>query len=274
MPRGRLLARTGEFSVADVACDDPARGWSAAEEETGHALVVIRQGLLVRRAHGADVLVDGSNGYLGEPGTVEEFAHPAGADRCTSIRLSAGLLSGLAGGDPRLSLDSVPMDPAAHLAAWRVTRLAAGGDPDGSLAERVIRLAATLISRRLPGRVASGTPPRAARKRLADSARAALHADPSLTLTGLASLAGCSPHHLSRVFAEVNEATVTAYRNQLRVRMALARLAGGERDLAGLAAFLGFADHAHLTRTIRAHTGSTPSRIRELLAGPLTRRPC
>jgi AraC-like DNA-binding protein len=44
----------------------------------------------------------------------------------------------------------------------------------------------------------------------------------------LARRVSCSPHYLSRVFSE------------------------GERSLAGLAHELGFADHAHLTRTIRA----------------------
>jgi len=53
---------------------------------------------------------------------------------------------------------------------------------------------------------------------------------------------GCSPHHLSRVFTQ----------------------------LAGLAGDLGFADHAHLTRTVRAATGRTPSSLRAAFraAGP------
>jgi AraC-like DNA-binding protein len=43
------------------------------------------------------------------------------------------------------------------------------------------------------------------------------------------------------------------------------RLAAGERDLAGLAADLGFADQAHLTRALRAETGTTPGALRTLL---------
>jgi AraC-like DNA-binding protein len=38
------------------------------------------------------------------------------------------------------------------------------------------------------------------------------------------------------------------------------RLAAGDGDLAGLAAELGFADQVHLTRTLRAETGTTPPR--------------
>jgi AraC-like DNA-binding protein len=57
---------------------------------------------------------------------------------------------------------------------------------------------------------------------------------------------------------------------RLRVRAALERLAGGERQLARLAADLGFADQAHLTRAVRAETGATPSALRGALSGPRT----
>ncbi|MGD0246215.1 MAG: hypothetical protein ABSB59_38615 [Streptosporangiaceae bacterium] len=42
------------------------------------------------------------------------------------------------------------------------------------------------------------------------------------------------------------------------------RLAGQAREIL-LAEELGFADHAHLTRTVRAVTGHTPSACRDLL---------
>lgn len=53
---------------------------------------------------------------------------------------------------------------------------------------------------------------------------------------------------------------------------ALDRLADGETDLSALAHDLGFADHAHLTRTIRATTGDTPTALRAALtaaSGPM-----
>jgi AraC-like DNA-binding protein len=59
---------------------------------------------------------------------------------------------------------------------------------------------------------------------------------------------------------------VSAYRNQFRVREALERLAEGERSLTGLANDLGFADHAHLARTVRREAGAVPSVLRRLLA--------
>jgi transcriptional regulator GlxA family with amidase domain len=45
----------------------------------------------------------------------------------------------------------------------------------------------------------------------------------------------------------------------------LERVAAGERSLARIAADLGFADHAHLTRVVRRQAGAPPSNLRELL---------
>jgi len=52
----------------------------------------------------------------------------------------------------------------------------------------------------------------------------------------------------------------------LRARAALERVAGGERDLARLAADVGFADQSHLARVVRRETGRPPSALRALLA--------
>jgi AraC-like DNA-binding protein len=49
------------------------------------------------------------------------------------------------------------------------------------------------------------------------------------------------------------------------VRRVLERLAAGEPSLARLAADLGFADHAHLTRVVREQLGHTPTQLRHLL---------
>jgi hypothetical protein len=49
------------------------------------------------------------------------------------------------------------------------------------------------------------------------------------------------------------------------VTLALERLAAGGPSLARLAAGLGFAGHAHLTRTVREQLGHTPAQLRRLL---------
>jgi AraC-like DNA-binding protein len=86
----------------------------------------------------------------------------------------------------------------------------------------------------------------------------------------LASLLAVSPHHLSRVFRAQTGHTIARHRMRLRARAALDRLAGGELELARLAAELGFADQSHLTRVVRAETGATPSALRAALSDPRT----
>lgn len=82
----------------------------------------------------------------------------------------------------------------------------------------------------------------------------------------LAELLAVSPYQLSRAFTRELGVSLTHYRNRVRVGRALDRLEDGEASLAGLAADLGFADQAHLTRTIRDHVGHTPTALRRLLA--------
>jgi AraC-like DNA-binding protein len=267
--KGTVLARGDGFRVADVRCTGGRPGFEAPENEIGHVLVAVRRGAFVRRVCGRDVLVDGSVAYLSAPDSVVQFAHPlAGGDVCTAIWLSEGLLGSLAGGDPAVSDPALPMDPVSELALRRLT-VTARRCPAGDLAEQVVRLAAALLARRAPERVGSGRPATAAARRLlVRRAQIEILADPVAGLVELGRRVGCSPHHLSRVFGEITGISVTAYRNRMRVRMALERIANGERSLAELAADLGFADHAHMARTIRAATGHAPADCRKLLARP------
>lgn len=103
---------------------------------------------------------------------------------------------------------------------------------------------------------------------IADAAREAIAADHPAAggLMSLAELLAVSPYQLSRAFTRELGVSLTHYRNRVRVGRALDRLEDGEPSLAGLAADLGFADQAHLTRTIRHHVGHTPTALRRLLA--------
>jgi AraC-like DNA-binding protein len=101
---------------------------------------------------------------------------------------------------------------------------------------------------------------------LADGVREALTEDPDRSLSDLARSLAVSPHHLSRVFRSVTGRTISRHRLHVRARNALERLAGGEHNLARLAADTGFADHGHLCRVLRHETGHTPSALRRGLA--------
>jgi AraC-like DNA-binding protein len=103
---------------------------------------------------------------------------------------------------------------------------------------------------------------------LATAAREAILADvpEAATLCSLAELLAVSPFRLSRAFSRQTGVSLTRYRNRVRVGRAMERLGGGETALADLAVELGFADQAHLTRTVREHVGYTPVALRRLLA--------
>jgi len=271
MRRRTILAATPDFMVAGVVCSEPVgRRWSAAEPMRRYGLVIARHGAFVRRVRGREAVIDPTVAYLERPGVEDEFAHPvAGGDACVSIALTEGLMAALAGGDPDLGRETVPVGAAAGLTVRRLVAAAAGGDPEGAAAELLVELIAGLVAAHDPRRALGGRPgTAAARRRLVDDARLALHEDPTAGLIRLARAVGSSPHHLSRLFRAATGLPVSAYRGRLRLLRALDRIAAGETDLAALATELGFADHSHLTRTMRAHTGATPSRLRRELAAP------
>jgi AraC-like DNA-binding protein len=143
------------------------------------------------------------------------------------------------------------------------------GEDTHAALESATLLAAAAFGCQDPARVESGRPGSLTlRRRACDAVRELLAADPSLSLGALARHTGLSPHHLSRTFTAMTGVTVSEHRRHLRARQALERLAGGERDLARVAADAGFADHSHLVRELRRQTGHTPSALRAVLAPP------
>lgn len=251
------LAAGEDYAIADVRCAHGRSGFRPDPPGARHVLVFVRRGAFVRRTRSREVLHDATIGYLVSPGEPEEFAHPAdGGDTCTAIRLPASLVAALAGGDPMLDIPDLPMDAASDRAIRGAIAKAAEGDP----AEALVLAVAGVLARRVPERVAGGRPGTvAARRQLVDEAREILHAEPRTGVIELARRVGCSPHHLSRSFSQLTGAGVSRYRNRIRVAEALERLGSGETDLAALACDLGFADQSHLTRTIRAATGRSPT---------------
>jgi len=133
-------------------------------------------------------------------------------------------------------------------------------------AESAVTRVSTMLEDHGDTAIESGRPATAAaRDRIVRNAREVLAQQPRTSLVGLAGLVGASPHHLSRIFRRRTGESVSGYRNRLRVRRALERLAAGERSLSGLAADLGFTDHSHLVRALRAEVHAPPSRLRSQL---------
>jgi AraC-like DNA-binding protein len=98
---------------------------------------------------------------------------------------------------------------------------------------------------------------------LVEDARAALseRLDEPLPLATLARRLGRSAFHLCRVFRARTGSTLHAYRQQLRLRAALAWLEDGA-DVTRVALDAGFSSHSHFTAAFRLAFGTTPSRFR------------
>lgn len=91
------------------------------------------------------------------------------------------------------------------------------------------------------------------------------HLDEPLTLPALAAVAGLSPFHFLRSFKAVHGATPQQMLMALRLFEAKRRLAAGERP-AEVAAAVGLADQAHLTRAFQRRYGVTPGRYARQVA--------
>lgn len=250
------LATGGSFAIDELRILRDTAAWTEPEPLPARRLVFVRRGVFRLRLDGWDGVADPMLAYAGRPGDEYSIAHRPGIeDVCTVITLA----NGYGHGDARGPIRTTTRSWLAHRVL--VARARAGAD-EFELSERVALLAAGLLQRtHRPVAVDE------AQVRLAHAARERLAAEPvTLSLDALARQVGASRSHLSRVFHRVTGETLTRFRNRLRVRLALDRIEAGETDLASLAAGLGFSDHAHLTRTVRAETGMPPRRVRELLS--------
>ena len=246
-----LVSRDG-VTIADVACRH-GRGRGADEEHSrGHAIVFVRRGCFTRSVNGAESVLDPTRAYCMRPGDEQRYDHPhEHGDDCTAVFLDEDLVAQL----PQLPDGTLNVLPHLDLQHRLLLAAARRGEDAHEVVEHALELSAAMLER-----------PRAlARAKLADEAREALAADWDRSLPDLARHLAVSPHHLSRAFRAEAGHTLARHRMRLRTRAALERLNGGERNLARLAADLGFADQSHLCRVVRSETGETPSALRRAL---------
>jgi AraC-like DNA-binding protein len=119
------------------------------------------------------------------------------------------------------------------------------------LAERDPRAAAELLlTTAMPMQSHAGDWP--------DLLAGALTANPALRIGGWARERGLADATVSRGFRQVYGVSPSAYRAEVRGRLAWRRIVDAGQALTDLAYELGFADQAHMTRTVRAITGQPP----------------
>lgn len=107
-----------------------------------------------------------------------------------------------------------------------------------------------------------------------DLLAAAVRDDPDLAISQWAEDVGLNPASVSRGFAKAYGVTPKRFRLEVRARCAARRLSRLQGSLAELAAELGFADQAHMSRAVAAMTGQTPARLKakSVQAGPRLHR--
>lgn len=165
-----------------------------------------------------------------------------------------------------------PSDPQAYLLQRAIVEhLARDGTPDTLFVEETgLAVLARVV------RAAAEPSPRSRSRRLSDPVahvRAVLanRFCDDLSLAELARMAGCSVFHLARRFRAETGTTLHGYRQQLRLRASLERLADADVDLLALALELGYSSHSHFTGTFRRAFGVTPSWVRSCLTSHRTR---
>jgi AraC-like DNA-binding protein len=146
-----------------------------------------------------------------------------------------------------LTVEWQPLAPLlGDAAAELVALIAAAPDTASRVATLEAFLAARLAAHDGDGRVAAAVD-------------AIVATDGDVDVEALGRRAGASPRNLGRLFDDWVGMSPKRFARVARVQAAVRRLAAApDIDLAALAAELGFADHAHLTRELRALTGEAP----------------
>lgn len=263
------LATTSDMILEDITTPVGTSAWSPLALDEGYALILVRAGGFWREAQGVQRFIDAGGGYLSHDGVEERFASPLRrGDVVTLVGMTEQAYDEQVAGVERCHGWHLSTTARFDLRHRELLAAARRGIDRFEAQERLVILLESLPPRT---NCLAGPSPRPAtaaeHRRLVSAARQALSdGHLSASLDELARLAGSSPHHLSRIFRRLTGRTITAYRNDLRVRAVLEELAAGAPDLSALAAAYGFADHAHLTRTVRRYAADTPAAIRRRLS--------
>lgn len=281
----RTLYDSPIVTIRDYDCHHHQGGPGEEEGSDENLLVLMRHGAFCRHFGSRRVTSDVNQAAFFPKGALYRVSHPVeGGDRGTTFVVPPRLLHEIIRElDP--AAGEHPDNPFPFLSGpcnsdvfWRhrelVRRLeTAPVDPLEPLwvEVRALQLAADTLEAAF---VQHGRSRRSRRDRtqsshseLAEAAKAHLagRMGERLTLDEVALAVRASPFHLARIFQRRTGVSLHRYLTLLRLRAALERLAGGEKDLTSLALDLGFSSHSHLTDAFRREFGHPPSEMRKTL---------
>ena len=262
------LLSTPTLSVGEFHCPPGDASWRETNRIGDRAhLVFPRRSVLIRQLGREPVLATANHTmlYNADQRYRRELHHELGDDS-VFVELPEETLEQLAG-DGRLHGTHVPAGRRTYLLQHLLVRQLRGHICDEleaeELASRLVLSALASQHRSATTAPASGRAPTTASSRRRPSPRS----PPTSPCGGRsASLPGRStprPFHLARVFRAETGFTLAGYRQALRLRAALERLPGNDRDLSALALELGFSSHSHFTATFTREFGVPPSAVKD-----------
>src|SRR5262245_11514384 len=271
----RTAYRSAVGTVREVRCRPACSQCGAAEYSDRSTIVFVRRGMFVRHLGRERVVADPNQVLFFSRGGEYRVSHPVeGGDDCVSFAPADDVLAELLPSrDPErpFPVQCVSSEPAVDLAMRGLVRMLRElPRADLAIDEIIVTLFGRLIAGVPGGREKQAVSRRAdtvrAHRDLAVGAQTVLArrmAEP-LPLDDLARSVHSSAFHLCRVFRRETGLSLHQYRTRLRLRSAMERLAGGERDTTALALELGFSSRGHFSDTFRHELGLSPSAFRQI----------
>jgi AraC-like DNA-binding protein len=265
----RTLFESERLVLGELWCPPESRCWHGLNSVSAVPHVIFpRTPVTIRQLGREPVVCDRNHVLFFNPG--QRFfrsLRSRDGDRSYYVELAPELMFNLA------HLSSFPFafgpcDPSVFLLQRLAVRHLREPNPDPLLVEESLIESVGLAierARRFHGLRSKGREAtRAAHREIVDQTKELLAARfrERLTMGEIAGAIGVSRFHLSRVFRASTGFSLHGYRNQLRLRAALERIADPDTRLPGLAAELGFSGHSHFTASFREAFGVAPSELR------------
>jgi AraC-like DNA-binding protein len=260
------LVETQLVRVYDVSYRTPRRHfrpWGACE--LTH-IVLPRRGGFVLERFGERNVIDPNTAALVAYGDECRVGYPdAGGDDCTCVVVPDDVLEEALG---RVEGRLARFPPRDHLTVYVAIEKLKDAAADPLEGEESALLLLDSVARLFTNKTDLTTIHlRAAQRWRIEQVQALLASAPAVRwdLHSVARAVHCSPFHLARQFRAATGETISRYLLQLRVSLAVERLADGETNLSALALETGFANHSHFTARFRRLVGVTPSAARRAL---------
>lgn len=273
-PVERLLFQTATVAIGQFRCHPAHPLFRDSGPSNAYCFVFPRTSVWIQHAGGRPFVAHpGLVTFYNEGQVYSRRALSPDGDRAEWFAVAPGVAGEvLAAASPdapgkgqRVFRDAhAPSDPATYLRQRRLVQALRGaGDADPlAVEETVLTLLASLVSRGRPVR-ADRRPPSPRQRDLVEDAKALLAstARRRIRLADVAGQLSCSMFHLCHTFTRIEGRTMHAYRNDLRLRLALEGLTDRRAELSQIALDAGFSSHSHFTSAFRAHFGVTPSAL-------------